>query len=106
MFGRSPAVTASEAVALVHDGAVLADVREPSEFSAGHAAGALSMPLGQLGQRDPRLTSAACVLVICASGARSRLATRQLIKAGVPATNVTGGLPAWARAGGSVVRGS
>lgn len=106
MFGSSHAVPATEAIALVNEGARLVDVREPSEFSSGHTAGAVSMPLGQLERQLSVLTSAGAVLVICASGVRSRTATRQLRAGGVSATNVKGGLRGWQAAGGPVSRGS
>jgi rhodanese-related sulfurtransferase len=106
MFASSPAVSAAEAVELANDGAVLVDVREPSEFSVGHASPAVSMPLGQLELHSSLLAAADVVLVMCASGVRSRSATRQLRSSGVAATNVKGGLRAWTRAGGPLASGS
>ena len=41
-------MTAREARQALEDGAVLVDVREPGEWSAGHAADAIHIPLAQL----------------------------------------------------------
>ena len=41
-------MTAREARQALEDGAVLVDVREPDEWSAGHAADAIHIPLAQL----------------------------------------------------------
>ncbi|HVB27850.1 MAG TPA: rhodanese-like domain-containing protein, partial [Mycobacteriales bacterium] len=40
-----PGVSATDARRLMADGAVLVDVREPSEWDAGHAPGARHVPL-------------------------------------------------------------
>jgi rhodanese-related sulfurtransferase len=75
------------------------DVREDDEWAAGHVAGALHIPLGQLGARlgelDPRQTLA----VVCRSGNRSSRAVAALTAAGLTAHNVDGGMTAWAAAG-------
>ena len=44
-------VTAVEAVALARDGFRVIDVREQSEWDAGHVAGATLLPLGELAER-------------------------------------------------------
>ena len=91
-----PAVTVVEA----HQrpaGVMLLDVREPSEWSDGHAPGAVLRPLGQLDATD--LPAFATVYVICRSGNRSATATRALLVAGLDAYNVAGGMNAWAEAG-------
>jgi rhodanese-related sulfurtransferase len=106
MFGRGHATSAPDAVALVAGGTLLVDVREPGEFSSGHASGGISAPLGQLDQQVPRLATAGPVLAICASGIRSRTATRRLRAAGVDGRNVKGGLRAWRAVGGPMSPGS
>jgi rhodanese-related sulfurtransferase len=77
--------------------ATLIDVRELSEFSAGHVPGAISMPLGSLPQAaSKRFASDAEILVICQSGRRSVRATKRLMKAGFTnVRNVAGGTSAW-----------
>jgi rhodanese-related sulfurtransferase len=78
-------------------GVILLDVREPSEWADGHASTAYHQPLGEL---DPgQLPSADSYYVICRSGNRSAHATKVLIKAGIDAYNVTGGMNAWISAG-------
>lgn len=78
LFGRStpaglrPNVSAQQALALVGDGASLVDVREPHEWRAGHAPQAVHVPLGQLDRGARRLRRDRPVLVVCASGSRSR----------------------------------
>ena len=77
--------------------ATLVDVRELSEFSAGHVPGAISMPLGSLPQAaSKRFDSDAEILVICQSGHRSVKAAKRLMKAGFTnVRNVAGGTSAW-----------
>lgn len=77
-------------------GTVLVDVREMSEWSAGHAPGAIHRRLGAL---DPaEFAGGGPVYVMCRSGNRSATATRRLRDAGVDAYDVTGGIVAWAEA--------
>ena len=77
----------------------LVDVREPHEFAAGHLAGALSIPLGELERRLPELARDATVVFVCRSGARSARAVAIAAASGVArATHLAGGLIAWAAA--------
>lgn len=86
-------------------GALLVDVREPDEWAAGHAAGTVHIPLGQLVLHQAELPRDREVLLICASGNRSAAATELLRRVGHPqATNVAGGTKAWTRAGLPVAR--
>ena len=76
----------------------LIDVREPDEFAAGHAVGAINIPLGSVESAilpDP----AAPVYVICQAGGRSARAAQALSRAGIAAVNVDGGTSAWVLAG-------
>lgn len=72
---------------------VLVDVREPAEFAAGHAPGAVSVPLGTL--TADHVPQGMDVMMICRSGRRSDKAVRQLADAGRRALNVEGGMQAW-----------
>jgi molybdopterin/thiamine biosynthesis adenylyltransferase/rhodanese-related sulfurtransferase len=75
----------------------LIDVREPHEFAAGHLAGALNIPLGQLPRHLSELAAASAPVFICRSGGRSLAACQLALSAGVPAaTNLEGGMLAWA----------
>lgn len=79
-------------------GAILIDVREPYEWSAGHAIGARHIPLGKLEQHLASLPRDREVLFICRSGNRSATATLRARRAGLTkAANVRGGLIAWMR---------
>ncbi|MFF2078740.1 rhodanese-like domain-containing protein [Kitasatospora sp. NPDC058162] len=81
--------------------AVLLDVREAAEFAAGHAPGALHLPLIGLaaGVGLPPEAVGRTVLAICRSGRRSQRAAELLAARGVEVLNVTGGMGAWARGG-------
>ena len=81
----------------------LLDVREPDEWEAGHAPGAVHIPLGDLGQRSSEVPSDQAVYVICRSGHRSGRATEALNNAGWQAVNVTGGMQQWAAEGRPMV---
>jgi len=75
---------------------VLIDVREPSEFAAGHVRGARNIPLAQLAARAQKLDPTAETLLICQSGHRSARAAKQLKRAGFEhAYTVKGGTLAW-----------
>lgn len=98
-------VTPAEARRRVVDGAQLIDVREPSEWAAGHAPGAMHVPLGRLSRALDSLPRDRDLLFICASGSRSRTAMSLARRAGLArAWSVSGGMGAWARAGFPVER--
>jgi rhodanese-related sulfurtransferase len=95
-------MTAAQAYDLAQRGAGhLVDVRELDEFAAGHAPGALHLPLVDLvaGAALPPGIGGRPVLVICRSGNRSQRAAQLFAERGIQALNVTGGLTAWAQAG-------
>jgi rhodanese-related sulfurtransferase len=82
------------------EGALIVDVREPNEFAQGRVAGAVLVPLGQLGSRYTELPRDRKLLMLCRSGGRSANATRFLISQGFDnAANVDGGMIAWHNAG-------
>lgn len=95
-------ITPAQAHRAVEDGsALLADVREEDEFRAGHAPGAMFLPLSRLasvaglpGREDGR-----GLVLICRSGNRSRQAAHLLAARGVAAVDITGGMCAWADLG-------
>ncbi len=99
-----PTVRADRALALVRDGAVLVDVREKSEWRSGHAPQAIHVPLAQIDSVTGRLRADVPVVVMCASGMRSRTAARHLRARGFQATSLAGGIGAWQAAGGAVRR--
>jgi rhodanese-related sulfurtransferase len=71
MLGGRHGVGPREADDLVRSGAVLLDVREPSEWQAGHAPGARHVPLGKLEAKLGVLPRDRQVVVVCRSGNRS-----------------------------------
>lgn len=81
-------VGAAEAVALARAGHRVIDVREQSEWDAGHVAGATLLPLGDLPQRIEQVAPDrdAPLLLHCAVGGRSGRAAAWLAQAGY--TNV------------------
>ncbi len=98
-------VTPAEARARADADAVLVDVREPDEWAAGHAPGAVLAPLSALtsGQTLPKTAQGRPVVAICRSGRRSREAAALLTARGADAVDVIGGMRAWAQAGLPVV---
>ena len=84
------------------------DVREPSEFVAGHLPGAINIPRGVLEFKigaDPVLqnTQDKEIVVYCQTGGRSALATEALHKLGyVNAVSMAGGFKEWAEKGYAV----
>ena len=101
---RSASLSAADALALVAEGAAILDVRENSEWNAGHAPGAVHIPLAQVAaQASRRLPKGRRVVVVCRSGARARGATKTLEGLGIDAVLLRGGMRAWEAAGGRVV---
>lgn len=88
-------------------GDFLLDVREDDEWQAGHAEGALHIPMSDFVARYGELTEAAPqdgrVHVICRSGARSAQVAMYLGQQGIDAVNVDGGMQVWEATGRPVV---
>ena len=99
LLGGGRGVGPEQADGLVRSGAVLLDVREQSEWHAGHAPGACHVPLGELEGKLGALPLDRRVVVACRSGNRSARATALLIRSGFEAVNLNGGMQAWAAAG-------
>lgn len=94
-----PELEPAAAAELLAGEAVAVDVREPVEWEAGHIAGAVHMPLGELGQRHVELDRGATLVIVCRSGGRSAEATNALRGAGYDAHNLAGGMQAWVATG-------
>jgi rhodanese-related sulfurtransferase len=90
-----PQVAAAEVPA----DARLVDVREHDEWDAGHAPGALHIPLGELGARYQEIPQDGAVYVICRAGNRSNQAAHALAGAGWQVINVADGMFGWHAAG-------
>lgn len=98
-----PSVTVDGLPAKLTGGVTLLDVREPDEWGAGHAPGALHIPLGELAGRLNELPADSEVYVVCRSGGRSARATVYLNGNGWDAKNVEGGMKSWHAAGHELV---
>jgi rhodanese-related sulfurtransferase len=97
-------IKAEQALGLVRGGATLLDVRESSEWKSGHAPGAVHVALGDIDKAPRRLPQGRPVVVMCASGMRSRTAAKHLRGLGWDAASLSGGMVAWQRAGGEIRR--
>ena len=109
MFGGQPSdgslgskIKAERALEVVRSGATLLDVRKSSEWMSGHAPGAIHIPLGDIEKAPRRLRQGRPVVVMCASGMRSRTAAKHLRSLGWDAASLSGGIGAWQRAGGEI----
>ncbi len=91
--------------AALPDDAVILDVRDASDFAAGHAPGAVSMPLARLGAlpRDQLLslptTADGQVIVSCGGGSKQARVTAYLRAQGIDAVVLRGGMRGWLAAG-------
>jgi len=99
-----PEVAPAQVDELLSQGAALLDIREPYEWEAGHAGAAVHVPMGQLTLDN--LPEGRPLLVVCHVGGRSAAVTEALVRAGVDAANVSGGMDAWQRGGLDVVTDS
>jgi hydroxyacylglutathione hydrolase len=81
------------------------DVRNRTEYDAGHLPGALHIPVGYLPERLGDVPRDKPLVVQCESGSRSAIAVSLLQKLGVGnASNLEGGIVAWQRLGHPVER--
>ena len=99
-------LTPQQVAAMVADAAntpgaqpLLLDVREQSEWQAGHAPQARHLVLSQLQDHLGDLPTDRPIVTVCRSGRRSATAAKLLTRHGYQATNLTGGMNAWASAG-------
>jgi rhodanese-related sulfurtransferase len=100
-FGKVPGVTAEQLDRMHKDAAKppqLLDVRSRDEWASGHIAGALNVPVTELGSRiaalhlDPTLP----IVAMCRSGGRSKVAVRLLQRHGFQdACELQGGIRGW-----------
>jgi rhodanese-related sulfurtransferase len=101
-------VDRNELAARLRDGAVVVlDVRPPSEFGAGHIAGARSVPIGELRQHLKALPVDAEVVAYCRGPycVYADDAVRELRRRGFNASRLEDGYPEWKRAGLPVAAG-
>lgn len=104
-----PSIPTTDIAAIPHplpDDLMVVDVRETHEWHAGHIAGAVHIPLGDIPARVGELDPSVRTLVICHLGGRSARATQWLHAQGHDVVNVAGGMEAWEQAGRPIVRPS
>ncbi len=96
LLRKGGGISGAEAQQLVRGGAQLVDVRTPSEFAAGHIAGAINVPVQELAGRLKELEPKERALVVyCRSGSRSGNAARMLKAAGFSAVHDLGPMSSW-----------
>jgi len=91
-----------------HQDLVVLDVRSAAEFESMHIRGSYNVPLPLLSEHTAELAArlGSRVVLVCQSGSRAEQARQRLDGAGLGTAYVlTGGVPAFAAAGGDVVRG-
>jgi rhodanese-related sulfurtransferase/TusA-related sulfurtransferase len=72
------------------------DVREPAEYTFGHIPGAKLIPLGELEDRIDELDQDSEIHIVCRTGNRSDLASKQLEEKGFKnVKNVVQGMVEW-----------
>ena len=91
-----------------HDDVVVIDVRSAAEFESLHIRGSYNVPLPLLAEHAHAVAERVGrrVVLVCHSGVRAEQARQRLHEIGMDSAVVLdGGAPAYAAAGGSVVRG-
>lgn len=92
-------IDTGSALALVEQGIRVLDVRTAEEFAAGHVPGAKNYPMDVLDSAIAAIAPDQGVLVVCEAGQRSQKATEYLIRRGLKAVSLKGGILAWRAAG-------
>jgi rhodanese-related sulfurtransferase len=76
----------------------LIDVRTAEEFASGHIAGAVNIPVDEIGTRLAEIPKDRTVVVYCRSGNRSATAARELASSDYAVYDL-GGIITWTAAG-------
>jgi hydroxyacylglutathione hydrolase len=94
---RPSATIAPDEVADIEDAFVL-DVREASEYAAGHVPGATRIGAGRVLWETDRLPKDRTIISYCQSGARNIIASQALRRAGFPVIEIEGSYLGYSRA--------
>ena len=88
----------------VPDGVFLLDVREDDEWTAGHAPGAVHVPMMEIPARSDEVPDDRDVVVVCRVGQRSAQVVAYLRQQGWDrVVNLDGGMAGWDAAGRPMV---
>ncbi len=91
-------VSPAEATQLInHQDAVIVDLRATDAFKTGHIVGAVSMPFADFEKNLNKLEKykSKPIILVCAAGVESARATTLLMKKGLPAFLLAGGIRSW-----------
>ncbi|WP_432833287.1 rhodanese-like domain-containing protein [Dactylosporangium sp. CA-092794] len=100
---RQPSIPTAT-VGDITDDAYLLDVREDDEWAAGHAPGAVHVPMMQIPARIEEIPEDRDVYVVCRVGGRSARVVGFLMSNGRDrVVNVDGGMQSWEAAGRPMV---
>jgi rhodanese-related sulfurtransferase len=91
-----------------HDDLMVIDVRGGAEFDSMHIKGSYHVPLPLLSEHTEEFAAkmGTRVVLVCQSGNRAEQARKHLDAVGLGSASVlTGGVPAYAAAGGNVIKG-
>lgn len=104
-ISSNPVVAAAELPVDISapDAPYLLDVREYDEWEAGHVAGAVHIPMGELVGRLDEVPKGTDVVVVCRSGGRSAAVTDYLGRGGWTVRNLADGMVGWASLGRPMV---
>jgi rhodanese-related sulfurtransferase len=91
------AIGTAQAIQIVNkQKGVFLDIREPTEFAKEHIADSVSLPLSKVAEDTSLKDQAQPIILVCASGQRSRTAAKQLKAKGFSEVYIlTGGLNTW-----------
>jgi len=102
LFSRAREVGVADAVLMINrKDAAIVDVREPSEFKAGHIPNARNIPAGQVKERTKELEKlkGRPILLVCQTGTRSAQIYGELTALGfAEVAGLAGGMGAWQQA--------
>lgn len=79
IFSKAPEVNYA---VLYKAGAIILDVRTPSEYTQGHIKGSMNIPLQSLEKGISKLNKEKVIITCCASGMRSESARKMLLSLG------------------------
>ncbi len=97
-------VSPAKALEAQAQGAMLIDVRESSEYHAGHAQGAKHISVQVIERRLGEIPKERQIVVVCQSGMRSQRAAEILSRNGYQVLNVSSGMIGWQHAGLKIVK--